>query len=99
MKFDEMKIHLSSFRKTLVAAEKTHTAHDEEIAKYESDLLEVERLRREYEEKLQDESQHTGRNLALEEDQVRRFSIEFHRFLHRRIVLDERVSSFERDGC
>lgn len=55
----------------MVSAEKTHTAHDEETGKYESDLREVERLRREYEEKLLDESQNAGRNLALEEDQVR----------------------------
>lgn len=58
------------FRKTLVSAQKTHIAHDEEIEKYEQDLREVERLRREYEEKLQDESQIAGRNLSLEEDQV-----------------------------
>lgn len=57
-----------SNRKTLSAAEKTHNAHDEEIEKYENDLREVERLRKEYEEKLQ---QDTGRNLALEDDQVR----------------------------
>lgn len=54
-----------------MAAEKTHAAHDDEVEKYENDLKEVERLRQEYEEKLQDESQHTGRNLALEENQVR----------------------------
>jgi hypothetical protein len=61
-------IHL--FRKTLLSAEKTHAAHDEEIEKYENDLHEVERLRKEYEDKLQDESQNNGRNLSLEEDQV-----------------------------
>ena len=54
----------------MVAAEKTHAAHDEEISKYENDLHEVERLRSEYEEKLHDESQHSGRNFALEENQV-----------------------------
>jgi len=59
------------FRKTLLAAEKSHAAHDEEVEKYENDLHEVERLRKEYEDKLQDESQHTGRNLALEENQVK----------------------------
>ena len=58
-------------RKTLLAAEKSHAAHDDEIEKYEKDLKEVERLRHDYEEKLQDESQHSGRNLALEENQVR----------------------------
>lgn len=61
-------------RKTFVAAEKTHAAHDDEIEKYETDLQEVERLRQEYEEKLHDESQHSGRNLALEENQVREIS-------------------------
>lgn len=60
-----------SFRKTFLAAEKTHAAHDDEIEKYEKDLKDVERLRKDYEEKLQDESQHSGRNLALEENQVR----------------------------
>ncbi len=58
------------FRKTLLAAKKTHGAHDEEIKKYENDLREVERLRKEYEDKLQDELQNHGRNLALEENQV-----------------------------
>ena len=58
------------FRKTLIAAEKAHLAHDEEVEKYENDLREVERLRKEYEDKLQDESQNSGRNLALEENQV-----------------------------
>lgn len=67
-----------AFRKTLLAAEKTHAAHGEEIEKYESDLREIERLRKEYEEKLQDESQSAGRNLALEEDQVRRPSLVSH---------------------
>lgn len=59
-----------AFRKTLLAAEKAHAAHDEEIEKYENDLRQVERLREEYEEKLHDESQHSGRNFALEENQV-----------------------------
>ncbi|CAF4455445.1 unnamed protein product, partial [Adineta steineri] len=59
--------------KTLLSAEKTHAAHDEEIDKYESDLHEVERLKQEYEEKLQDESQHSGRNLALEENQMKEY--------------------------
>ena len=54
-----------------MAAEKAHAAHDEEVAKYEKDLHEVERMRKEYEDKIQDESQHSGRNLALEENQVR----------------------------
>ncbi|UJR31961.1 hypothetical protein I4U23_019434 [Adineta vaga] len=60
-------------KKTLLAAEKTHAAHDEEIEKYESDLREVERLRKEYEDKLQDESQNAGRNLALEENQMKEY--------------------------
>jgi structural maintenance of chromosome 1 len=61
------------YRKTLVAAEKSHAAHDEEVEKYENDLEEVERLKKEYEDKLQDESQHTGRNLALEENQMKEY--------------------------
>jgi hypothetical protein len=61
-------------RKTLIAAEKTHAAHDEETDKYEEDLQEVERLRKEYEGKLHNESEHSGRNLALEENQVRSLS-------------------------
>ncbi|CAF1441180.1 unnamed protein product [Adineta steineri] len=60
-------------KKTLLSAEKTHAAHDEEIDKYETDLHEVERLKQEYEEKLQDESQHSGRNLALEENQMKEY--------------------------
>ncbi|CAF3528620.1 unnamed protein product [Rotaria socialis] len=59
-------------RKTLLA-EKSHSAHNDEIEKYDDDLREVERLRKEYEDKLQDESQHTGRNLALEENQMKEY--------------------------
>lgn len=66
-----------SHRKTLVAAEKAHLAHREEVEKYESDLHEAERLRKEYEDKLHDESQHSGRNLALEENQVGTFFIAY----------------------
>ncbi len=88
----------SFLRKTLIAAEKTHAAHDDEIEKYENDLHEVERLKKEYEDKLQDESHHSGRNLALEENQVKR------KFLlknkkSKNIFLDERISSFERRSC
>ena len=54
----------------MIAAQKTHLAHDEETDKYENDLREIERLRKEYEDKLHDESETSGRNLALEEDQV-----------------------------
>ena len=61
------------YRKTLVAAEKSHAAHDEEVEKYENDLEEVERLKKEYEDKLQDESHHSGRNLALEENQMKEY--------------------------
>ncbi|CAF3433910.1 unnamed protein product, partial [Rotaria sp. Silwood2] len=61
------------YTKTLLAAEKAHIAHDEEIEKYDDDLREVERLRKDYEDKLQDESQHTGRNLALEENQMKEY--------------------------
>ncbi|CAF5143632.1 unnamed protein product, partial [Rotaria sp. Silwood1] len=42
--------------KTLLAVEKAHIAHGEVIEKYEKNLLEIERLRREYEDKLQNES-------------------------------------------
>ncbi|CAF1161690.1 unnamed protein product [Adineta steineri] len=77
IKAKENSVHhqkkLDLAKKTLLAAEKTHGAHDEEIEKYESDLREVERLQKEYEDKLQDESQNAGRNLALEEDQIKEY--------------------------
>ncbi|UJR14762.1 hypothetical protein I4U23_001752 [Adineta vaga] len=60
-------------KKTLTAAEKSHAAHDEEVAKYEKDLREIERLKKEYEDKMHDESQHSGRNLALEENQMKEY--------------------------
>ncbi|CAF3075869.1 unnamed protein product [Rotaria socialis] len=60
-------------KKTLLAAEKTHAAHGEEVEKYEADLREVERYQKEYEDKLQDESQSIGRNLALEENQMKEY--------------------------
>ncbi len=69
------------FRKTLIAAEKTHAAHDEEVEKYENDLREVERAKKEYEDKLKDESYHSGRNLALEENQVSDLIIEENKVL------------------
>lgn len=84
-------------RKTLLAAEKSHAAHDEEVEKYENDLREVELLRQEYEDKLQDESQHTGRNLALEEDQVNEELIgEGGRDWRFVVFSDERISTIER---
>ncbi|CAF3909080.1 unnamed protein product [Rotaria sp. Silwood1] len=43
-------------KKTLLAVEKAHIARGEVIEKYEKNLLEIERLRREYEDKLQNES-------------------------------------------
>jgi hypothetical protein len=66
--------------KTRLAADKTHVAHNDEIDKYEADLRQVERLRKDYEEKLQDECDHVGRNLALEEDQVNDQRIQTNRF-------------------
>ncbi|CAF3048454.1 unnamed protein product, partial [Rotaria sp. Silwood2] len=77
IKAKENSVHhqkkLDLAKKTLLAAEKTHAAHDEEIEKYEADLREVERLQKEYEDKLQDESQSSGRNLALEENQMKEY--------------------------
>ncbi|CAF4694112.1 unnamed protein product [Rotaria sp. Silwood1] len=77
IKAKENSVHhqkkLDLAKKTLLAAEKTHAAHDEEIEKYETDLREVERLQKEYEDKLQDESQSSGRNLALEENQMKEY--------------------------
>lgn len=63
------------------AAEKSHSAHIEEIEKYEKDLREVERLKKDYEEKLREQLEEIGRNLSLEEDQVD-FRFSFLKFGH-----------------
>jgi hypothetical protein len=51
-------------------------------------------LKKEYEGKLQDESQHSGRNLALEENQVKTFYLKKKKIFFG--LLDERISTFKR---
>lgn len=59
------------FRKSLKAAKKGHDTHAMEIKKLEDEFEEVERLRQEYEESVEEESQSQGRDMELEESQVR----------------------------
>ena len=62
-------------RKSLKQAKKTHDNHEQEIRQLEQELEEVERKRQEFEERIEEESQSQGRDLDLEESQVRYLSL------------------------
>ncbi|KAJ8301830.1 hypothetical protein KUTeg_020817 [Tegillarca granosa] len=66
---------LDSDKKSLKQAKKTHDGHEQEIRELEKELDEVERKRREFEERIEEESQSQGRDMELEESQVQ----EYHR--------------------
>ncbi|KAL1497486.1 hypothetical protein ABEB36_008443 [Hypothenemus hampei] len=61
--------------KTLEQAREAHEAHMNDIRKLENELAEVEKLKAEYEEQIAGESQSQGRDVHLEDAQVR----EYHR--------------------
>ncbi|RZC33774.1 structural maintenance of chromosomes protein 1A [Asbolus verrucosus] len=61
--------------KTLEQARKAHEAHMNDIKKLEDELAEVERAKEEYESQIAGESQSQGRDVHLEDEQVR----EYHR--------------------
>lgn len=61
---------LEGARKSLKQAKKTHDNHEQEINELERELEEVEAKRREFEERIEEESQSQGRDLELEESQV-----------------------------
>ncbi|XP_077988808.1 structural maintenance of chromosomes protein 1A-like [Glandiceps talaboti] len=66
---------IETAKKSLKSAKKAHEAHQGEIRELEKDLSEVERRRVEFEERIEEESQSQGRDLLLEESQVK----EYHR--------------------
>ncbi|CAG9764910.1 unnamed protein product [Ceutorhynchus assimilis] len=61
--------------KTLDQAKKAHEAHTKDIRKLEEELAEVEKSKSEYEEQIAGESQSQGRDVHLEDAQIR----EYHR--------------------
>lgn len=61
--------------KTLEQARKAHEAHMNDIRKLEEELAEIERLKSEYEATIAGESQSQGRDVHLEDEQIK----EYHR--------------------
>ena len=61
---------LDGAKKSLKQAKKTHEGHEQEINELERELEDVEAKRREFEERIEEESQSQGRDLELEESQV-----------------------------
>lgn len=70
-----MQKKLDGAIKTLDQARKAYEAHMNDIRKLEEELAEVERARDEYEATIVGESQSQGRDVHLEDEQVR----EYHR--------------------
>ncbi|XP_044268886.1 structural maintenance of chromosomes protein 1A [Tribolium madens] len=70
-----MQKKLDGAIKTLEQARKAHEAHMNDIKKLEDELAEVERAKEEYESQIAGESQSQGRDVHLEDEQVR----EYHR--------------------
>lgn len=74
-KVSHMQKKLDGAIKTLEQARKAHDAHMNDIHKLEEELAEVERNKEEYETQIAGESQSQGRDVHLEDAQVR----EYHR--------------------
>lgn len=53
------------------AAKKVHEAHEGEIRSLEEELAEVEKSQQEFEENLAEESKSKGRDLTLQDSQVK----------------------------
>ncbi|XP_065161475.1 structural maintenance of chromosomes protein 1A [Atheta coriaria] len=70
-----MQKKLDSARKTLEQAQKADEAHNLDVKKLEDELAEVESSKSEYENAIAGESQSQGRDVHLEDEQVR----EYHR--------------------
>ncbi|XP_070559327.1 structural maintenance of chromosomes protein 1A-like [Ptychodera flava] len=66
---------IETAKKSLKSAKKAHESHQGEIRELERDLAEVEKRRADFEERIEEESQSQGRDLLLEESQVK----EYHR--------------------
>lgn len=64
---------LEGAKKSLKQAKKTHDGHEQEINELERELEDVESKRREFEERIEEESQSQGRDLELEESQVQEY--------------------------
>lgn len=70
-----VKKKLESAHKSLSQAQKAHDAHEEDISVLQRELEAVEGKRLEYEEQVAGESQSQGRDVELEENQVRPRSV------------------------
>lgn len=62
---------LDSARKSLAQAKKADAAHEQDIRELEDELAEVDRKRKEYEDMVAGESQSQGKDVHLEDAQVR----------------------------
>lgn len=69
-----VKKKLESAHKSLSQAQKAHDAHEEDIRVLQRELEAVEAKRLEYEEQVAGESQSQGRDVTLEENQVKEYN-------------------------
>lgn len=69
-----VKKKLESAHKSLAQAQKAHDAHEEDIRVLQQELEAVEAKRNEYEEQVAGESQSQGRDVQLEETQVKEYN-------------------------
>lgn len=65
-----MQKKLEGAQKTLEQARKANDAHNNDIAKLDEELAEVEKKKEEYEATIAGESQSQGRDVHLEDEQV-----------------------------
>ncbi|XP_064632615.1 structural maintenance of chromosomes protein 1A-like [Lineus longissimus] len=74
-KTSHMLKKLEAAKKSLKASRKNYETHEQEIHELEKELKDVDNRRLDYEERIEEESQSQGRDLNLEDSQVR----EYHR--------------------
>lgn len=72
---DHMKKKLESAKKSLTQAKKAHEAHMSDIRELEVELEKVEELRREFEESVAGESQSQGKDVHLQDAQVKQYHL------------------------
>lgn len=72
---EHMKKKLESAKKSLTQAKKAHEAHTSDIRELELELEKVEETRREFEEMVAGESQSQGRDVHLQDAQVKQYHL------------------------
>ncbi|KAK7102755.1 structural maintenance of chromosomes protein 1A-like [Littorina saxatilis] len=73
-KTTHMQRKVENSKRSLKAARKKHENHEVIIKQMEVELAQLEEARREYEEKMEEESQSQGRSLQLEDSQVQQYN-------------------------